>query len=98
VGWYYFSDKLNDIWYAIKYGVKVNEVTVNKKPHNCDWDTAPMGNKNCHYEEEAQKIITGLSTDGKPIVSYDNGKSWQWDSLSNPSKPHVTIWWRKVED
>lgn len=37
--------------YEEKYGVDAAHVVVEDKPHNCEWDAAPLGNKYCHYEE-----------------------------------------------
>jgi hypothetical protein len=35
--------------YAAKYGVNLENVTVLPTPHDCDYDKAPLGNKECHY-------------------------------------------------
>jgi uncharacterized membrane protein len=35
--------------YAEKYHVSEESVMIQKKPANCDWTTAPLGNKNCHF-------------------------------------------------
>jgi hypothetical protein len=99
--WYYWPDAWtwNNLWYSIQYGVRIDQVTIDKKPHDCDWNTAPLGSKNCHYEEKATKIIAGIGAKtGKLIVSFDDGKTWQLDDPSNPSKSHVTIRWQKVEE
>jgi hypothetical protein len=35
--------------------VTYEHVIVSAKPHDCDFMTAPMGEKNCHYKKEADK-------------------------------------------
>lgn len=49
----------SDAWhskarYAVQYGVSFAHVTKQNKPHDCDWLTAPMGKKNCHYDPQVQ--------------------------------------------
>ncbi len=36
---------------ADKYKVSKTDVTVEPKPHGCDFEDAPLGNKHCHYEK-----------------------------------------------
>lgn len=43
-------------WYAAKYGVPKENVIVEQKPHDCDWDKAPLGNKNCHFVKHVEPI------------------------------------------
>jgi uncharacterized membrane protein len=60
-------------WYALTQGVPVERVSVEQVPHDCEFLTAPMGSKHCHYDA---KIITlkGADTpDGKRslVVTYE---------------------------
>jgi len=34
-----------------QYDVPQDHVFVQPKPHGCDFDDAPLGNKHCHYEK-----------------------------------------------
>lgn len=36
---------------AEKYNVSQDKVFIEPKPHGCDFDDAPLGNKHCHYEK-----------------------------------------------
>jgi hypothetical protein len=38
-------------WYASKYSVPSRSVYIEPKPHDCEWDAAPIGNKYCHYKK-----------------------------------------------
>ncbi len=73
---YLFPDEWRIKW-AARYGVAFTKVTVQDKPTLCDWGHAPLGNKSCHYERIVSRKVVTLSTQGKPIVSYDDGKTWQ---------------------
>ena len=105
---------LPDDWrlkYAIEYSVDSERVTVEHKPHDCDWSSAPLGNKHCHYKamitiRNSEKQIVGgtsvklaTSTTGEPIISYDDGETWKINPAGNNLKPvGVSVFWRKVED
>lgn len=39
---------------ASEYGVTEDHVFVQPKPHGCDFDDAPLGNKHCHYEKHVE--------------------------------------------
>jgi len=52
-------------FYAFTNGVSPKRVTVNKKPHDCEFSTAPMGSKHCHYEAHAQRFP---GTDSPPYA------------------------------
>jgi hypothetical protein len=39
---------------ADQYHVSQDAVVVEPKPHGCDFDDAPLGNKHCHFE----KVVT----------------------------------------
>jgi hypothetical protein len=44
--------------YALKYDVNYTQVTIEKKPHDCEWSAAPIGEKNCHYERVISTVLT----------------------------------------
>ncbi|MGA8215604.1 MAG: hypothetical protein WB799_18545 [Candidatus Sulfotelmatobacter sp.] len=37
--------------YALRYNTLNQYVVIDRKPHDCDWDKAPVGNKECHFEK-----------------------------------------------
>jgi hypothetical protein len=39
---------------ASEYSVGEGHVFVQPKPHGCDCDDAPLGNKHCHYEKHVE--------------------------------------------
>jgi hypothetical protein len=93
--WACFDSRLR---YSLQYSVWIGNVTIAPKPHNCEWATAPIGNKNCSYQAEVSAVRTGFTADRKPIFSLDNGQTWQWDNAVPPTEPSVSVYWRKVEE
>jgi hypothetical protein len=35
-----------------QYRISQDKVVIEPKPHGCDFDDAPLGNKHCHYEKQ----------------------------------------------
>jgi hypothetical protein len=83
------------LYYVLVYDVPEDQLTVTKKPYDCDWSTAPLGSKHCYYERKLLRARTAVNSEGKPIVSYDEGKTWNFDT-SPPSKSILI--WEKVDD
>lgn len=69
--WSFFSP---ESWYQFRYSQEYNtdssKVHVEPKPHDCDFDKAPFGNKECHFD----KIVT-VDKDANGKVSVYVG--WQ---------------------
>jgi hypothetical protein len=63
VFFYWGFDK---VWYATEYYVSPNAVVIEPQPIDCDFWTAPVGNKGCHYDEKAIPAITPEDRNGKP--------------------------------
>jgi hypothetical protein len=63
-------------WYALTNDVPAHRVEIDNEPHDCDFMTAPLGDKNCHYEAR-HFVLQGADTpDGKKslLVSYEKVK------------------------
>ena len=46
---------LPDDWpikYAMQENVNRDNISIDKKPHDCDWDSSPLGDKHCHYKSQ----------------------------------------------
>ena len=64
-------------------------------PHDCEFLTAPLGSKHCHYDKRV--VTVRIRTDGSGrLVTTDEGKTWV------PAQPadHAAVFvsWDKVED
>jgi hypothetical protein len=75
--WPYLSLDPVKSWYALKNAVPVQRVEIDKKPHDCEFTTAPLGHKNCHYDPVIAKIMWSTSPSGDSIKSADGGKTWE---------------------
>ena len=69
---------------------------VEPKPHGCEFLTAPIGAKHCHYEAIVMTRRVGRSQAGERIVSYDEGKTWRPATPSD--EPWLFVTWDRVED
>lgn len=102
-------------WYSLRYMVSPSKVQVDAKPRDCFFMTAPLGDKGCHYKAAVSAVNTqgilvggdnapkyGHDTKtGKPIISYDQGKTWNW--MITPDVPDqkidkVVVTWDKVTE
>ena len=41
---------------AEKYQISQEAVSIASKPHGCDFEDAPLGNKHCHYERKEEAV------------------------------------------
>jgi hypothetical protein len=84
--------------YALDYSVEAGQVTIEKKPHDCEYDTSPLGNKNCHYERVISTVRTRPAGGGQ-MVSNDNWVTSHFvEPWLGPVSPSVTVSWRRVDD
>ena len=83
--------------YAFEANVSYDQVFVADKPRDCDFLTAPMGNKLCRYETVVQTVRISTSTTGQAIVSYDEGETWRLIDADATVVPSVTVMWIKVQ-
>jgi hypothetical protein len=99
-----------DIWhskwrYAQAYNVAESDVYIQEKPHDCAFLAAPLGEKYCHHDRVVLITRWATSTTGKPIASYDDGKTWNiFDPPAGETVPklstvkEVIINWEKKDD
>ena len=81
--------------YSSEDGMRGAVVTVDARPHNCEFMAAPLGSKNCHYKPNVATIRVRTSTAGR-TVSFDEGRTWTLDEGS--TQPAVWVTWERVED
>ena len=104
-----FWSLLADIWhakwrYAATYGVTSSDVYIQNQLHDCAFFAAPLGAKYCHYERTISITRWSTSTDGNPIISFDDGKTWTSFDPAGEKVPRystvkaVYIGWEKKED
>jgi hypothetical protein len=77
-----FAYKLHNV---VTPKASVRLYSIVEKPHDCEFGTAPLGNKHCHYE---------------PAISTESGVPvgrWDLDELFDRQSRH-TVSWNRVED
>jgi len=83
--WNYFYDK----------ELEGATISIDHMPHDCDFFTAPLGSKNCHFEKNLLSVR--IRTDGpQRLVSVDEGKTWKTASPSDRAAVYIS--WAKVLD
>lgn len=104
VDYFSYAPWVNRFRYSVWYSVDNSQViqTQKKSPSDCDFLEAPIGHKGCHYAKTVtyEHVITGHDTNtNRPIVSYDEGKTWAWNDGEYPISPSATVYvgWQKIE-
>jgi hypothetical protein len=110
--WFFIfnSSSSNSLWYSFKYNVSLKDVRTDTKPDDCDFLRAPMGLKGCSYRARVQAfnademMVAGEGAPawsaeretGKPIISWDSGKTWYLYTGTDDLKPRsVRVSWVK---
>lgn len=100
-----------DVWYSrwayeLYYGLDSNHLSIDKKPHDCDFWKAPIGAKECHYKRIVSTVEIGKGAKtNRPMMSFDGGKTWSYFTpdpgttvAQGPTVTSASITWEKVED
>lgn len=96
--------------HQLAYGVSYSDVHMQTRPKDCDFWGAPVGLKDCSYEpvvtafnasgeivpSKTVKHSTDINT-GKPIISFDGGKSWLWaPAISDYTIKRIEVQWQRA--
>lgn len=92
--------------YRLYYSLNDNQLSIEKKPHDCDFWKAPIGEKDCHYKRVVSITEIGTSaTTHAPVISYDGGKTWGnyipdpgTKVPQNATVTSVSVTWEKVKE
>lgn len=106
----YLASLPGKIWhskwrYGLAYGVTSDKVHIGDIPHDCAFLAVPLGEKYCHHERSVSTLRWATSTVGRPIASYDEGKTWDEftpgtnvEVPKTPTVEEVFVSWEKKED
>jgi hypothetical protein len=61
--------------YALYYNADSSHVSIEDKPHDCDFLKAPLGEKGCHFTRVVSTVEIATSKANLPIESFDGGKT-----------------------
>ena len=82
--------------YGIDSALRGAEVVLDKRPHDCDFLTAPVGSKRCRYERRIATVRVKRMRSGLPLASFDEGRSWS--GVEGSTQPAVFISWGRIDD
>ena len=66
-----------------------------KQPHDCEFMSAPMGSKHCHYERQVATIRI-RTNQSRREVSFDEGRTWF--SAEGTERRAVFVTWKNVQE
>jgi hypothetical protein len=95
VGWLAFAG-IADMWnsklrYSLWYSVPYDQVTVQKKPTDCNFLHAPLGEKDCRYDSQVSIVkVDNSNAWGGQSISYDNGENWVHTAKNEYGVPIVS--------
>ena len=88
--------------YGLRYFWSYCQVTVDKRPSDCDWSEPPLGSKNCHYVAAAENsyvgkdVVTGESVGMTQNTTFP---STNWHSEhAHFYEPVVHVGWKKEQN
>jgi hypothetical protein len=67
-----------------------------RRHHDCEFLTAPIGDKHCRYDKQVTTIRLRHGPSGYLEVSHDEGRTWSLADSSDHAMVFVS--WSKVED
>lgn len=89
------SEFAEAMYYSGDDDLKNAAIKIYPMPHDCEFLTAPIGDKHCHYEKQVATVRIRIQSNNRQF-SIDDGNSWQKAQPSD--KPTVLISWQKAED
>jgi len=101
----FFLVAIGGLWFGwfddskLRYEIFYSEAIFDDMPHDCEFLTAPLGRKNCSYDKVVS--VTTYSADvqnGSPIISYNEGESWDWNPGGPTNGNTAYIRWNKTYD
>ena len=55
-------------WIAFSNSIAIEDVLMEPKPHDCEWGSAPLGSKHCHYDSHVSEVDGKVSDSKIKIV------------------------------
>jgi hypothetical protein len=90
------SEVATELRYADEGGLQGAITHVDPVPHDCEFLSAPLGSKNCHYEKLVRTFRVRRRPDQSAEGSYDEGKTWM--PVEASATPQIVVSWRKVAE
>lgn len=96
VWWLRTSGWHSEFRYVVQYQTSFDMVEVDKKPHDCDFLSAPLGRKHCRYKARVSVAHHGVDKDvPREVISFDRGKTWHWNDGGPKRGVSVHVAWER---
>ncbi len=82
------------VWYSSKYGATWKNVDVQKRPFDCDFFHAPIGDKGCHYKKNTDFFDNEKR---KKLLEQTTLTDEERQEIKNTPNS-VTVYWEKKPD
>jgi hypothetical protein len=80
-------------WHSVWNNANFSDITVNKRPKDCDFTHAPIGDKGCSYEKKAE--VFG-EAQRKQLLQNATTAGERYEIQNRPNS--VLIYWEKKEE
>ena len=80
-------------WYSMYYNARWNDVDINKRPLDCDFMHAPIGNKGCTYKKN--KLVFA---DAERQKQLQEATTQEERALISARPNVVMVYWEKKQD
>jgi hypothetical protein len=77
---------------SFKYGAKPGDISIEDKPHDCDFIRAPLGDKGCHYDPV---VASGYNSAGVLVMVMGKPVSPEYRTFP---LTRFTVSWVKVTE
>jgi hypothetical protein len=81
------------VWYSFADSAEFKNITVNKRPSDCDFFYAPLGNKGCQYKKR-----TNVFGDEQRRAFMQQATTTEEQQAYAKQPNSVTVYWEKKED
>jgi len=81
--------------YSLDSELRNADFVFDKHPHDCEFLSAPMGDKHCHYDKVVATIRIRNGQSGREM-SHDDGRTWS--PAESGDRATVFVSWNKVDE
>lgn len=83
----------DEAWYSIRYSAELRNITVEKRPSDCDFLHSPLGGKGCKYEKKHP--IFG-DEERRALIQQATTEEQKQTYAKQPNS--VSVYWEKKEE
>lgn len=88
-----FNRWTHKVWYSMRYGADLKNITILKKPSDCDFLHAPLGEKGCSFKKHVEPFG---EKERQTLIQQATTSEEQQEIAKRPNL--VFVYWEKKED